>query len=310
MNNKYFPPFLNNILNFLNFKKHGVYLDCTFGGGQHSLKILKNLDFNGKLYSFDCDIFAINLGKKNIKDCRFNLIHDNFVNIEYYIKKFNLINKIDGIIYDLGMSSIQLDNSKRGFSFLHNGPLDMRMNQNLGIPLNKWINKAKKKKIYKIVKKYSQDKFSKRITNEIINFRKKKKIKTTYDLSNIIDKVVYKYKNFKTKARIFQAFRIYINNELNFLKKSLNIAYKFLSSKGRLVVISFHSLEDRIVKKFIKKKSDINYKLLKDIPLTFNEIKKNNFIKMINLGKFKPSRKEILLNSRIRSAILRVAEKI
>ncbi len=307
---KYYPPFLKDISDFLNIKKDGIYVDCTFGCGKHSLQILKNLNSYGRLYSFDCDINSINLGKKIINDNRFTLIHDNFNNIKYHLCNLNLKNNINGIIYDLGMSSIQLDDFKRGFSFLRNGPLDMRMNQNIGYPLKYWINKISKKNIYKILRKYSEDYLYKKIANKIIYFREFKKFNTTFDLSNIIDKVTKKYKNYKTKARIFQAFRIFINNELDFLKNSLYLSYKLLCHKGRLVVISFNSLEDRIVKEFIKIKSNINYRIINDIPLTFKEIKKINNIRMNNLGKFKPSEKEILINPRIRSALLRVAEKI
>ncbi len=307
---KYKSAFLNNIKNYLNIKKNGVYIDCTFGSGYHSFEILNYLNKNGKLYSFDCDPISIKKGKKKINDYRIKLINDNFSNLKYYINYYNLYKKINGIIFDLGLSNIQLDNSNRGFSFLKNGPLDMRMNQNLGFPLKKWINNAKEKDIYNVIKKYGQDYNSKKISKNIFLYCKKNKLCTTYELSKIIKYSIKSYKDYKSKARVFQAFRIFINNELSNLKSSLYESYKFLSKKGRLVVISFNSLEDKIVKKFIKKKSDSNYNLLNGIPLTFNQIKNFNPSKLINLGKFKPSKKDIFNNSRIRSAILRVAEKI
>ncbi len=310
MFNIFKPPFLDLLYNVLNIKENGIYIDCTFGCGYHSLKILEYLSKEGRLYSFDCDPISINLGKNKIKDKRLVLINDNFCNIKKYVLKFNLLGKINGIIFDLGISTLQLDDYSRGFSYLKNGPLDMRMNQNYGFPLSKWINKASKKNIYKIIKNYSQDKYSKKISNYIFNYIKKKKIFTTLELSNLIKKSLNNNRCFKTLSRIFQSFRIFINNELDVLRNSLYNSYDILSKKGRLVVISFHSLEDRIVKKFIKEKSDSNYLLLNDLPLTYNQIKYLNPIKMINLGKFKCSYKEILLNNRIRSSLLRVAEKI
>ncbi len=307
---KYKSAFLNDINEFLNIKKDGIYIDCTFGTCYHSLKILSYLNKNGKLYSFDCDPYSIKYGKKLIIDNRIRLINDNFSNLEYYINYFKLYEKVNGIIFDLGLSSIQLDNADRGFSFLKDGPLDMRMNPNLGFSLKDWINNAKEKDIYNVIKKYGQDYNSKRISKNIFLYCKKKKISTTYDLSKIIKYSIKSYKDYKSKARVFQSFRIFINNELYNLKSILYKLCNFLSKKGRLVVISFNSLEDKIVKKFIKENSDSNYNLLNDIPLTLSQINTFNPPKLINLGKFKPSRKEIFYNSRIRSAILRVVEKI
>lgn len=304
------PPFLNLINELLNIKKDGIYIDCTFGCGNYSINILKELNNNGKLLAFECDPKTFFLGKNLINDKRFIFINDNFVNMEKYINKFNLYGKINGIVFDLGLSSYQLNDKERGFSFLKKGPLDMRLNQNIGFTLKNWINKAKKKDIYNIIKKYGQERFSKNIANNIIFFRKNKSINTTFDLFNIINKSVKLKKNFKNQARTFQSFRIFINNELENLSKSLEISYNILSNKGRLLVISFHSLEDIIVKNFIKNKSNSNSIFLDDIPLTFNQINNLNPIKMINLGKYKPSLKDIFLNNNIRSSILRVSEKI
>ncbi len=307
---KYKSAFLNSINNFLNIKKEGIYIDCTFGNSYHSLKILNFLNKYGKLYSFDCDPDSIKNGKKIINDNRIKLINDNFSNLEYYINYFDLYNKVNGIIFDLGLSYIQLDNSNRGFSFLKNGPLDMRMNQNIGFTLKSWINNAKEKDIYNIIKKYGQDYNSRRISKNIFSYCKKKKLNTTYELSKIIEYSIKSYKDYKSKARVFQSFRIFINNELNNLKNILYKCCNFLSKKGRLVIISFNSLEDKIVKKFIIEKSNSNFKLLNDIPLTLDQINNLNPPELINLGKFKPSEKEVYSNPRIRSAILRVAEKI
>ncbi len=305
---KNYPAFLKKIKKFLNIKKNGIYIDCTFGCGYYSLEILKNLSKNGRLFSFDIDHKSILVNSKNIYDSRINIINNNFSCIENYIKKINLNNKINGIIFDLGISSWQLNDISRGFSFSKNGFLDMRMNQNIGVSAKNWINYASKENILYVIKKYGEERYAKKIAERIILFRNKKKINYTKDLVKIVKSVV-KYKYIKSLARVFQSIRIYINNELDVLLKGLNSSYNILASKGRLVVVSFHSLEDRIVKNFIKNKSDIMSSLVPDIPLTEKKIIKLYPIKMINLGKYKPSVKEIINNNRIRSAILRVAEK-
>ncbi len=303
---KYYPAFLKRIKKFLNIRKNGIYIDCTFGCGFHSLEILKYLCRSGKLFSFDIDKESLFINSKKICDSRIKIINSNFSRIDYYINNLGLKNKIDGIIFDLGLSPWQLNNYNRGFSYNYNGPLDMRMNQNNSISASDWLNTANIYDIIKIFKKYSEDFYSKIIAKKIIFFRKKRKIKFTYDLVKIIKSVVGN-NCIKSLARIFQSIRIYINNELNSLINGLNSAYNILSKKGRLVVISFHSLEDKIVKKFINEKSSLN--LIPDIPLTEKQIKDNYNTKMINLGKYKPSLDEINNNNRIRSAILRVAEK-
>ncbi len=303
------PAFSKSINKFLNLKKDGVYIDCTFGCGGHSKIILSYLNHNGRLYAFDVDPESFNLGSK-FKDNRFEIINSNFVTIKNYMSKKLLFGKIDGILFDLGLSSHQLDNPSRGFSFKRNGPLDMRMNQNIGISAKSWINKANEFDIYNVLKYFGEEKFSKKIAKKIVNYRKKNYISTTFDLSRLVESVIKTKRYYKNKStRTFQAIRIYINNELFFLKKALDLSFSLLASKGRLVVISFHSLEDRIVKNFINNKSNINYFLLPDLPLTLNQIKNLYSTKMINLGKFKPSLIEIQNNNRIRSAVLRVAEK-
>ncbi len=305
---QYYPPFLSKIKYFLNIKRNGIYIDCTFGCGNHSLEILKHLSKNGKLFAFDIDYESILINSKNICDSRLNIINSNFSNIENYVKKMNLNNKINGIIFDLGISSWQLDNVDRGFSFSKNGLLDMRMNRNYGIRAENWINNASKKDILYVIKKYGEERYAKKIVEKIILFREKKSINSTKDLVKIVKSVVKK-KYIKSLARVFQAIRIYINDELNVLLKALHASYNVLSNQGRLVVISFHSLEDRIVKNFIRSKSDNRSFLISDIPLTEKKINELYPIEMINLGKYKPSIKDLDKNNRIRSAILRVAEK-
>ncbi len=304
------PAFLNCVDKYLDIKENGIYIDCTFGCGGFSLKILNKLNSRGRLFSFDLDPESFLIGKK-IVDKRFTIINDNFSNMKKYISNYSLLKKVNGIVFDLGISSHQLDNPKRGFSFLRKGPLDMRMNQNLGISARKWINYASKNEIYRVIRNFGEEyRYSFKIANIIVKNRIFNPIKTTTDLSKIIKSVIKRKKIFKYQAKIFQSIRIFINNELYMLSKGLNEAYDLLSSQGRLVVISFHSLEDRIVKNFIRSKSNINNLLLPGVPLNNDQIKVLYPIKMYNIGKFKPSIKEIKDNNRIRSAILRVAVKI
>ncbi len=306
---KYDPPFLNSINEFLNLDKDGIYIDCTFGCGLHSRKILSYLSDKGRLISFDCDPESINIAKK-IEDKRLTIIHSNFSFLKENIENRFLSGKINGILFDLGVSSLQLDNPIRGFSYSKDGLLDMRMNQNIGITASSWLNKATEYDIRYVLRKFGEEIYAKKIAKKIIFFRKLNYLKRTLDLSKLVNSVIKSKKYFKNKsARTFQAIRIYINDELNSLINGLNAAYSILSKKGRLVVISFHSLEDRIVKNFINNKSNVRSFLLPDIPLTDKEINILYPYKMINLGKFKPDLNSIKLNPRIRSAILRVAEK-
>ncbi len=303
--------FIDDIVKFMNIEPNGIYIDCTFGCGGHSINILNNLGSKGRLISFDIDPKSVILSKSIIYDKRFLIINDNFSNLEFYINKFSLLKKINGIIFDLGISSYQLDNPLRGFSFSKNGPLDMRMNQNIGITASYWLNNASKFEIYNVIKNFGEELYAKKIASEIVRIRKKKKIINTLELSSILNKVIYCNKFYKNKStRTFQAIRIFINKELDNLKKGLNSAYNVLAKNGLLLVISFNSLEDRIVKNFINFKSKSNYSLLDGIPLTYDQIKKISPIKMLNLGKFKPSYKDIKYNNRIRSAILRISKKI
>ncbi|BFI91101.1 16S rRNA (cytosine(1402)-N(4))-methyltransferase RsmH [Enterobacterales bacterium endosymbiont of Anomoneura mori] len=281
----------------LNIKKNGIYIDSTFGCGGHSKMILSKLGKKGKLFSFDKDpkvIYFIN----KIKDKRFFFINQNFSNLH----KIKLEGKINGILFDLGLSSFQLDDPKRGFSFINNGPLDMRMNQKEKITALKWIKSTNIKKLNFVLKNFGEEKNSKRLAKAIYEYNKVKPINNTKELSNLI-KLNYNQNNIKNKhpaTRSFQAIRIYINNELKELECALKYSLKLLSNKGRISIISYHSLEDRIVKNFIKFN---NIKYIKN-----NKNIKKNKLKFI--GKFRPSLFEIKNNYRSRSAILRIAEKI
>ncbi|WP_459563195.1 16S rRNA (cytosine(1402)-N(4))-methyltransferase RsmH [Candidatus Psyllophila symbiotica] len=281
---KHISVLLNESIENLKIKSDGIYIDSTFGCGGHSKIILSKLGKKGKLFSLDRDPESINIAN-NIKDSRFKILNLNFSNLY----KINLNGKINGILFDLGLSSIQLDNPNRGFSFINDGILDMRMNQKIGNSAIDWLNNSNIKEMCHVFKKFGEERFSKRISKAIYKYNKIKPITRTKELSNLVKLNCSKFYDTKHPAtRIFQAIRIYINNEIEEIKNGLKHSLKLLSSKGRLCIISFHSLEDRVVKNFIK----------------FNSSK------FKSLGKIKPSLIEIKKNIRARSAILRIAEKI
>ncbi len=284
------PVMINESIDSLVLNKSGAYLDCTFGLGGHSKEILKRLNSKGTLNSIDQDQTVIEYAKK-IQDPRFKFEYSKFSKIgELFINR-----KFDGILFDLGVSSLQLDDAARGFSFQKNGKLDMRMDQNDKISALEWVNKAKEKEIADIFYYLGEERKSRLFAKRVIEKRRTKPIESTEDLAE----VTYAGKKFRNSKKhpatnIFRAIRIFINNELEEIKKALQASIDLLQDKGRLVVISFHSMEDRIVKNFLKGKLD--------------DQENTNSIQII--GKIiKPSREEINLNARSRSAILRIGEK-
>lgn len=300
---------LEESVSSLNIKKNGIYIDATFGCGGHSKLILSKLQ-NGKLYALDCDYESVCIGKKII-DNRFKIIHCSFSSIEEkLINKFNLYGKINGILLDCGFSSMQMNNVSRGFSFLNNGPLDMRMNQLTGITASQWLSQASKKEIAFILKNYGEEYHSKKIANAIFNKKKQFPIKNTLELSKIICSVIYKRKKHHPATKSFLAIRSFINKEEKELKKILNVSIKILAPLGRLSVITFNSLEHRIVKQFIYQNSHIKFDLPDKIPLTEKQIKKIKSKKFKLIDKIFPSKEEISQNRRARSAVLRIAEFI
>jgi len=293
------PVMLKECINGLNIKPNGVYVDATFGGGGHSKAILDNLS-GGKLYSFDQDL---DVNQNLFQDKRFKFIKSNF----RYIKKFlkvEGVEKIDGLLADLGVSSHQIDSPKRGFSIRFNEKLDMRMNMEIPKSAVNILNEYSKEKLSEIFRRYAEFSNSNLIADKIIEFRKSNVIVNTNDLILSLKVLTPTSKKNKFLARVFQAIRIEVNDELSCLIDLLNSCNELLKTNARIVVISYHSLEDRIVKNFIKK-GNVEGKLVKDF---FGNVKRN--FKQLNNKVICPKEDEILNNPRSRSAKLRVAERI
>lgn len=301
---------LYEVINLINIIPNGIYVDATFGGGGHAKKILSRLSSQGKLIVIDRDPVAIKIAK-NLQDSRMTVIHGNFSSITKYAKQYNIFGKINGILFDLGISSLQINDKNRGFSFLKNGPLDMRMNNMHGISASDWINHAKLSEIYFVLKKYGEERYAKKIAHAIVKNKKKKSITKTSELSSIICNAcgMYYQKDKHPARRSFQAIRIHINNELKDIHDTLQQVLNLLKKKGRIVFISFHSLEDRMIKNFINYNSKIQIYPY-NLPISEIQIKKNFQIKLKAFKKIKPSQQEISNNLRAKSAILRCIEKI
>jgi len=290
---------LNEAIAYLNIKKDGIYIDATLGGAGHSNLILKKLE-SGFLYAFDQDLAAIKIASEKLsKYQNKKIIHANFINITQELEKFN-IKEVDGILLDLGMSSFQIDDKKRGFSYLVDTNLDMRMNQNNNLTASDIVNNYKLDDLTKIFYEYGEEKNSYKIAREII---KKRPILSTKMLVDICDKINYNRKGHSAK-KIFQALRIEVNDEINVLKEALKKALDILKPGGRIVVITFHSLEDKIVKHFFKDNAII--KMPKNMPIIKNIIPK---LKFITKKPIYPTEEEIINNSRSKSAKMRVAQK-
>ncbi|QJC28550.1 16S rRNA (cytosine(1402)-N(4))-methyltransferase RsmH [Enterobacteriaceae endosymbiont of Plateumaris consimilis] len=311
---KHLPVMLQESINSLNIKKNGIYIDATYGCGGHTKLILSKLGSKGRIYAVDCDIKTILINK--IIDKRIIYINEKFSNL-INILDTKVLGTIDGILFDLGLSSFQLNDPKRGFSFIEDGPLDMRFNQKNGITAAKWIQRVSEDKLSYVLKNYGEEKFAKKIAYNIKQYIIKNKLNSTDDLSKLICSIIYKFKKNKKRfkhpaTRSFQAIRIFINKELEELKKALYNSLIILRKGGIISVISFHSLEDRIIKKFMKIHSINNNKYHFGVPLTekeINNLSKNNYkLKIIN--RIFPNSKEIYDNPRSRSAILRVGQKI
>jgi 16S rRNA (cytosine1402-N4)-methyltransferase len=283
---------VEEVLTYLVIDKNGVYVDCTFGAGGHSQEILKKLEVKGKLIGVDRDTGVRNTIPAILKDDkRFSLISDRFSNLKDYVK----IESIDGILVDLGISSTQLDDLERGFSFQSLGPLDMRMDQSTGISAQQWINSASKKEIEDVFWILGEEKASRRVAKIICERRIKKPITSTEELTEIVLSCIPRRGKKHPATNIFRAIRMQVNEEMEELYSVLESASFLLKVGGRLAIISFHSIEDRVVKRFIQGKDRISSTVS---------------FKTIGGKHLKPTREEIKENPRSRSAILRVAEKV
>ena len=293
------PVLLRESIIGLNINPNGIYVDATFGGGGHSTEILNNLNPSGRLIAFDQDQDAI---ENKILDKRVSLVKSNFKYLNNYLNYFQ-INKIDGLLADFGISSYQIDNEKRGFSTRFDSELDMRMNNSQKTDAKAVINDYKKDQLEYIFRNFGELKNYKRVTEKIISERTKKYIDTTNDLKTILKSLTNSKEENKFFAKVFQAIRIEVNDELEVIKTLLDKSLKYLKKGGRLVCISYHSLEDRLVKKFIQ-----NGGFRNEPP---SDLYGNKNLKFKKIGKMiKPSEKEIVKNNRSRSAKLRIAERI
>ena len=308
---KHIPVLLNETIYGLNIKEDGVYVDCTLGGGGHSSEILKNLGEAGHLYCFDQDEYAIKRGEAALKEVgnpNFTIIKSNFCNISEELKKYG-ITKIDGVIYDLGVSSFQFDMGDRGFSYNKDAKLDMRMDKNQYLTAYEIVNYYSYDDLKKIFYEYGEEKYSASIAKKICHAREKKLIETTLELADIVTSSIPARERRKAghpAKQVFQALRIAVNDELNVLEKSLKSALGLLKKGGRCEVISFHSLEDRIVKQTFKNAVDV--KIPKGLPIKDNDIVRK--FKLINNKPITASSSELLANNRAHSAKLRIIEKL
>lgn len=300
------PVLLKEVIQSLKITSNGIYIDCTFGCGGHTKEILKHLTKENKLYAIDKDPSSIKIAKK-IKDRRFHIISGNFSHILKNFGKQYTQEKVHGILLDLGISSMQINDSRRGFSFLSDGPLDMRMNPTIGITAAQWLMKSNLKSLSKVLYNFGEERFSKKIAKTIIKQNQIIPITRTIQLTTLIKKIVPKRRKHPA-TKTFQAIRIHINKELDELNKVLKYALKILAPNGRLLVISFHSLEDRIVKKFMLKNSTLPF-IPSGIAITETQLKNLKKLELKIIKKFFPTQSEIHSNPRARSAILRVAEK-
>lgn len=299
---------LNEAIEYLNIKEDGIYVDATLGFAGHSSKILKKAK-NGFLIAFDKDVSAIEYSRSKLSTIgdNFKIFNTGFINIKE--KVLEETTKVDGILFDIGVSSVEIDESSRGFSYMQNGPLDMRMDQNSNLTAESIINNYSQEELIKIFREYGEEKHSNKIAKKIIEERAKKPIKETSQLVEIIDKCYpYKEKRHSHPAKkVFQALRIEVNNELEELKVALKSSLDLLNVGGRLVVITFHSLEDRICKNIFKENTMVNpvVKGMPNIPLDMLPD-----FKLITNKPVIPLDEEIKNNPRSKSAKLRVIERV
>ncbi|MCK8827133.1 16S rRNA (cytosine(1402)-N(4))-methyltransferase RsmH [Natroniella acetigena] len=301
---------LDESINYLNCKSDGIYVDCTLGGAGHFEEIIKNIKPTGRLIGIDQDQAAIEAAEEKLAkyDIEFELVRDNYQNLNSVLDKLN-IEKVDGFLFDLGISSYQLDTPERGFSYKYDAPLDMRMDQRQNTTAADLVNNLSADRLTEIIRKYGEEKWASRIAEFIVDFRESQLITRTDQLVEVIKAAIpagARRTGPHPARRTFQALRIAVNNELDIIETALNDAVSRLKPKGRICVITFHSLEDRIVKHTFK---DLSTKCTcpPNFPVCACDTEQK--VKVITKNPITPSEKEVKDNFRARSAKLRVAER-
>lgn len=301
------PVLLREALDALQIRADGIYIDATLGRAGHARAIVSELGESGRLIAFDRDPRAIELGQQVFADdARVQLLHGEFNRMQQLLKEFTTVEKVDGILMDLGVSSPQLDQAERGFSFMRDGDLDMRMDPSQGESAAQWLARVEEVELVQVLFSLGEEKFARRIAKAIILEREQTAIATTLQLANIVAQSIPKKDKHKHPAtRTFQAIRLHINQELAQIEDALPQAVELLNEGGRLAVISFHSLEDRIVKRFVRKFSTPNLPP-RNIPVS----ERDYLTPLRAIGKaIKPGADEVKKNPRSRSSVLRVAER-
>ena len=301
---------LNECLEGLNIKENGIYVDGTLGGAGHSSEILKRLSNEGRLIGIDQDTDALKAAKERLKDySNVTFVHSNFSNIENVLNNLN-IDGVDGILMDLGVSSYQLDEGERGFSYMKEAPLDMRMNRENDFSAYNVVNEYSEEDLYRIIRDYGEEKFAKRIASFIVENRQEKNIETTLELVEIIKNAIpakARREGPHPAKRTFQAIRIEVNSELSILNKTIEDGVEKLNKGGRMAIITFHSLEDRIVKNKFRDLA-VSCRCPKEFPVCVCGEKAK--VKIISRKAIEPTKEEVEINPRSRSAKLRVIEKL
>lgn len=312
MNFEHIPVLLNECIDGLDIKEDGLYIDCTLGGAGHSSHIIEKLSEKGRLIGIDQDENAIKAATKRLeKYDNFEAVRDNFSNIENIANLIGLSEKsVDGFLLDLGVSSHQLDEAERGFSYNYDAPLDMRMDQRKGFSAYDVVNEYSKDELFRVIAEYGEERWAKRIAEFIVEERRKKPIETTFELVSVIKKAVPKGARADgphPAKRTFQAIRIEVNNELGILEGTIQSMVKYLKPKGRICVITFHSLEDRIIKNVFRNLEN-PCTCPREFPVCVCGNKKQ--VKVITRKPILPSENELEYNRRAHSAKLRIIEKI
>lgn len=305
------PVLLHEAIQALNVRPDGSYLDGTFGRGGHASEILKLLDPTGYLIALDRDPEAIMFAKTRFADYpQFCCEQRNFSELLTVVSEHQLLGKLQGVLLDVGVSSPQLDAPERGFSFRHNGPLDMRMESSTGISASAWLAQVSEAELAEVIKTLGEERYHRRIAKAIIAARSSAAITQTGQLADIIKAALPRYESDQHPAtRTFQAIRIYINDELNALQSALDQSVQVLAAGGRLVIISFHSLEDRLVKRFMRRQAK-GRELPPDLPVTAAQQAAVQGATLKIIARVRPNDDEILNNPRARSATMRVAERL